>query len=428
LPADTTFDAIRCETDEPVDDVLGITSANGLIFAQAKHSLSLEQGENSDLASALDQCVRQYLANRANSQPARTWNRPLTPATDRLVIIVGEESSRPIKHGLPALLTNVDALGSRTLADAAHNDDQARILGVVRDHASRSWRGVTGSDPSDDELIDFLRLVRIQVLDLRADGVDDRAARTVLRTSVLHDQTADGAAWALLARYCEELASTRRGADRPALQRLLLEKQIEVNAPPSYAADIERLKAHTTTSLRLLRGLAVLRIGNTEFNIDRRCTADLVGASGRGSVVVTGDPGSGKSGVLYWLEDRCRAQGTDCIVLLADRIAATSLGELRADLGLEHEIAEVVQNWPGLKPAVLLVDALDAAREDRAAQTIRDLIQLTLQSQGRWNVVATIRKFDLRYSEELKTLFEGAPPALAFVETRVQEPPTSECP
>ena len=41
---------------------------------------------------------------------------------------------------------------------------------------------------------------------------------------------------------------------------------------------------------------------------------------------------------------------------------------------------------------------------------IRDLIRVIVGQQGRWHVVASIRKFDLRYSQELKQLFVGGPP------------------
>ncbi|MBZ0232825.1 MAG: ATP-binding protein [Deltaproteobacteria bacterium] len=411
LPADATLTFIRCETDEPVDDILAMTSHGGLIFAQAKHTLSLESGSKSDIASALDQCVRQYLGNRSNAKPRRPWNRPLVAATDRLVIVVGAQSSGPIKNDLPELFQNIRALAGRPLDDAAHNDDQRRALTVVREHCSEAWRKAAGSGPTDADLIEMLCLLRLQVLDVDADGADERLAKTILRTSILRDPTSDSSSWSLLGRFCEDLAAHRRGADRHLVQRFLLGEKVDLEAPRSYRADIERLREHSKTSLALLRDLATLRTGEQRFSIERRCTSSAVDAALGGSLLITGDPGSGKSGLLYWIADECRQKGVDCVVLLVDRIASASLGELRRDLGLEHDINDVLQNWTSLSPGVLLVDALDAAREDRAAKTIRDLIRLTLEVRERWNVVATIRKFDLRYSEELKELFRGSPPS-----------------
>jgi hypothetical protein len=411
LPADTTLTFIRCETDEPVDDILVMTSGEGVIFAQAKHSLKLETGKDSEFASAIGQCVRQYLRNRSNTHPQRPWHRPLNADTDRLVLVVGAHSSGPIKSDLPAVLANIRALAGRPLDDAAHTNEQTHALKVIKGHCTEAWREASGTNPSEPELVTFLRLVRIQVLDLDADGADERTAKVLLRASVLEEPASDNKAWGLVGRFCEELAASRRGADRHIVQRYLLKEKVDVLAPKSYRADIERLKEHSRTSLALLKELAQLP-GETEpFSIKRSCSPALADAAFKGSLLITGDPGSGKSGLLYWLADRCRQDGVDCVVLLVDRIASSSPGELRRDLGLQHDFNEVLKNWPSLKPAVLLVDALDAAREDKAARTIRELITLALQVRERWNVVATIRKFDLRYSEELKDLFRGPPAA-----------------
>ena len=69
----------------------------------------------------------------------------------------------------------------------------------------------------------------------------------------------------------------------------------------------------------------------------------------------------------------------------------------------------VLRNWPGEAPAFLVIDALDAARNDQSAQTLRTLLSETLRHGQRWRVVASIRKFDLQYDLRLKELFEGRP-------------------
>jgi hypothetical protein len=70
----------------------------------------------------------------------------------------------------------------------------------------------------------------------------------------------------------------------------------------------------------------------------------------------------------------------------------------------------VLKNWEDEGPGFLVVDALDAARSEAAAQTFYDLISLTLQFPRRWRVVASIRRFDLRHHTRLQHLFEGRPP------------------
>src|SRR5262245_3386156 len=57
--AETTFEWLRCETEQPVDDLMIGTSQDGLILVQVKHTLERSPRLDSPLASALDQCVRQ---------------------------------------------------------------------------------------------------------------------------------------------------------------------------------------------------------------------------------------------------------------------------------------------------------------------------------------------------------------------------------
>ncbi|MGD0232000.1 MAG: hypothetical protein ABSC19_16870 [Syntrophorhabdales bacterium] len=71
---------------------------------------------------------------------------------------------------------------------------------------------------------------------------------------------------------------------------------------------------------------------------------------------------------------------------------------------------EVLNNWSiNKEPAFLVIDALDAARGDPAQEMIQGLIRQVLAKGGRWRVIASIRKFDLRYGAEVKELFEGTP-------------------
>lgn len=64
---------------------------------------------------------------------------------------------------------------------------------------------------------------------------------------------------------------------------------------------------------------------------------------------------------------------------------------LREDLDLHHNIESVIDNWPGDKPCVLVLDALDAARSDDANKTLRNLMEVTTGNK-RWRVVASIRR------------------------------------
>jgi hypothetical protein len=102
----------------------------------------------------------------------------------------------------------------------------------------------------------------------------------------------------------------------------------------------------------------------------------------------------------------------DYVFLAVDHLEARSLGYVRSEIGLNNELIDILDNWPGLQPAFLVIDALDAARDDPAGRMVRDLIRGVVERDGRWHVVTSIRKFDLRYGEEIRQLFVGEPPRI----------------
>ena len=76
LSSDTTLEFIRCETEQPVDDLLIGTSHQGHIFVQVKHSLVLSSSVDSPFASVIDQFVRQFIAHRGVEHTNPPWERP----------------------------------------------------------------------------------------------------------------------------------------------------------------------------------------------------------------------------------------------------------------------------------------------------------------------------------------------------------------
>jgi len=50
LPVTTTLEWLRCETEQPVDDLLVGTADGGLVFSQIKHTLQLSTSANQSIA------------------------------------------------------------------------------------------------------------------------------------------------------------------------------------------------------------------------------------------------------------------------------------------------------------------------------------------------------------------------------------------
>jgi hypothetical protein len=412
LPAGNTLDWLRCETDEPVDDLLVGTSQNGLIFAQVKRTIRLSRAEDSLLGSVLDQFVRQFVARRGKVPGKQVWDRELDPGRDRLALITTRTSSEPIRVRLASVLTRLQNLhNNQELSDAAANSEERRVLSIVRSRVAESWRKALDTAPSETDLRQFLSLVRVYVLNV--DGGDDaeREALRILRASVLGDPDQASGAWAQLIALCSDFAKNRSGGDRSDLQRALEKGEIELRGARSYQGDIERLRQYSSTTFSTLAHLAEIRVAKSVIKIHRRSTDTLKQAAEETSTVVVGEPGAGKSGALHDLVRTWAEQGRDYVFLAVDRLAAGSLSDLRVELGLDHELPHILKNWPGIHPAFLVIDALDAARGEPAAIMMRDLMRQVVQQDGRWHVVASIRKFDLRYGVEVAELFLGSPVA-----------------
>jgi hypothetical protein len=407
LPTGTTLESLRCETDQPVDDLLVATSLRGFIFGQVKHSTDLSEAQDSDLAAAVSQFVRQFLSSLENRR-TRPWERPLDRQLDRLVLITGPTASMPIRGHLRAVLDRLrQQISGQRLEDGGVNNEERRALRILIDHAVRAWKRAVGIAPSEEKLRQLLPLIHVQVLDVDAGGADELQARDMLSTAVLRAPRQGEAAWRLLIASCARFATERSGADRDALQRILLDTGLELRAPRGYREDIERLKAYSRTTANALADLSRVSVGAAVVKIMRASTEELLQAAEAGSILVVGEPGSGKSAALYEVANNLAARDRDVVLLAADRLSAQSLAGLQGELGLSRPVADVLANWPGSRPAFLVVDALDAARADPAARALRDLFRAVLEAGSRWRVVASIRKFDLRYSPELRQLFSG---------------------
>lgn len=410
LPATVTLDMIRCEQSQPIDDILSGTSAGGFLYFQSKRSLSVSSDQGSEFDSVFDQFVRQFVACRNRTAAGRAWARPADAARDRFVLVVGPTATGPVKVGLSAVLNRLRGLApGQPIGDAATNEEERRVLAAALDCARRSWQTALGAPASDDDMRQVLSLSWVSVFDVDAGGVGEIEAKTLLRTSILSMPADSDAAWTSLISLCQDLATNKSGRSRQQLQSHLLDAGIGVTAARSFRDDIARLKAYSEMTARLLADLSRVRVAATEVKIQRSSLEELRRLAVVDSLLVVGEPGAGKSGTLHNFADALLQGGRDVVFLAVDRVAAESLGNLRHELGLAHDLVEVLANWPGQEPGFLVIDALDAARGSSTARALFDLIRLVRQAGGRWRVVASIRKFDLRYNDALQSFFVGEP-------------------
>jgi len=177
-----------------------------------------------------------------------------------------------------------------------------------------------------------------------------------------------------------------------------------------------QLTAHSNRTFGVLEELSDIALRRGRVKIARGVPGELRRLVLHGSCVVVGDPGAGKSATLFELGQSLREGGADVVAIAADRLEAGSLGALRTELNLRHEVVEILACWPTVR-GFLIIDALDAARGDRTQQALLDLLEETRRHAPHWTVVASIRRFDLRYNLRLQRLFPvRSPPDAAYVD------------
>lgn len=412
--ARSTLSFIRCETEQPVDDILVGNSDGGFGFLQVKHKLSVTKGAGSTLASAIGQFVRQFQRPAISAvAPSRPWDRSFDSTRDKLVLAIGRESSASATIHLPAVLSKVrEASADRPFAPAQLNEEQSAILATLRSHVEASWNAVYKKPASDDDVYRLLRVVYVELIDADRDGVAEREAKELLRRTVLHRPENADLAWAKLLEICAGYAKSHGGGARLQIQEQLSAANLALNSPASYREDIAKLKAYSAETIESLSRLAEIRIGATvTVKIIRRSTKDLEAAATAGSLLVIGEPGAGKSGALYDLAGGLLKQGAEVLFFATDRIQSSSLATLKSELQLEHPLIDVLKNWGGAGPVYFITDALDAARSDHAGAMFRETIGSALGLGNRCRIVASIRMFDLRHDTRLKGLFVGEPHA-----------------
>ena len=382
---------ILFETPTAVDDVLVETDV-GIIYVQAKRTISLSPKTDSELASVADQFVRQYRGGVLEGGV----RRDLDPAKDRLLLAVSPDTVGTVSKNLREALDR-----NRTGAATAVPAHLTHALQVFSDHLDRKWKAASGQELSAEERQKILRLCSVTIL---SDSEKE------LATEALRDAVAsvgdEAAAYGHLELWAAKAQADGVGGDAAAIRLAL--NHVNFKAPPSYAADVAKLLTHSEEVRARLRRFSELEAPEGRIEITRPVAKVVADAARGGSCVLTGDPGAGKSGVLHEIAVELAKQGP--VVTFAVEASAVSLDTLRAEIGLQHQLIDVVKNMPRNRPAFLVLDALDAVRGGAAEATYRKLVEAVREIPG-WHVVASVRSFDLRLGHEWRKQFRGTPPS-----------------
>jgi len=398
---------IDCETGQPVDDVCATSEAGIRVAAQMKHVIELRTARGSEFAKT----VRQFIGH----------HRSPGHEHDRLVLCTTSKTGAPIRVALRQVLQRIRESHQGTdVVSSARNKEERAALTTLIAHIEQEWRDTAGELPASAQVRLLLEHCYVMVLDVDPGGRDEAGARTLLRALVEPAEAAD-ATWDVLIGRASRLAADRSGTDAGRLRDFLTSRGIALATSVDLARDVARLTALSQRELSLLAEALVTIPGPAgPIRIDRDAVRDIAARGLAGPLLLVGDPGVGKTVALRELALALDAAGTRSLFLPIGSFTASSLGELRVELGLDHDILEVLAGWSPGKPKVLIVDAYDAARVDGRAGLWQTVIE-AVSARPDWHAVASVRTWDLEHSARLASIFpDAAMPMTDFTDAELE--------
>lgn len=406
---------VGSQTARPVDDVGAVTDAGGWLMVQAKKRLQLTRAEDGALAEALRQLVDAVIDKVPSSPPNQHILRPLDRNLDLVLLLGDEHAPATVRDHLARvtdrLRTNPEVV---PLEETATNQPEREALSVLLAHLRRLWVECKGEPADDATLRQLLRPLVVRALDLRDDGLEYQTVQVML-SDMLVDQDQARDLWEALVSIGHELGESQRWIDRDALVAKLEERRFYLRPVSRLRRDIAHLRQVTRTNIAMLGSALTLTTPEGGLTLEREVGPTLHAAEG--SFALTGEPGTGKTALLCQLATDLVDQGNDVVLLSAEQLRA-SAGQTRTELNLEHDLKDVLLGWSGTRPGRLLLDGLDQTRGENASQWLPTLAKQLAGS--RWEIVATVRRFDLRNGHKWRAMFRGAPVDPAHSDSSLQ--------
>ena len=397
--------AVTLQAKQTVDDVVVTLRRSTRAFVSAKHRSKAIALTNA--SAAFVDTVAAFVAEFAMLAPESrirsrfVWAVPSTAGAAVTTHLQSVLNAHRLEAGDSPLATFV----------SGRNRDQRSALEKLVAVINVSWMQDGGAKPREEELREFLRLTYVEVYDFGGGHHHERAAERELRTHVLSKPAQARRAWNKLEQIFSRADESGLTATAASLRSALASDGFDLALPADYARDIERLRKLTKRNLERLKEHTTLRFGNDAADVVHIDRIDEVTAFATAirqtDLLLTGEPGCGKSGIVHAAASALQSSSVDVLLLLADEIFEPDAKRNGNVLGLDHPLDDVLANWPNGESGVLITDALDAVRDPEAQKLVRRLLREVREGQSNWKVAASVREFDLKHSRELRKAFPG---------------------
>ncbi len=376
---------IGSEQHWPTDDIAVFFRSPGRWWMQSKGGLAYSPAADSEFAGVFAQFVAQWKHGRE-----RDGGMPFS-ADDRLWLVLGEQSSGPLRIDLRDLLNNIAASAPDEALAAATNGEPRleTALDRLKLHVSRA---LAASEPpleaTDANITAVARHMRIWATSQEAVL---QAARTLLGAHIVRDDAQVDAALAILQRHFSNAGQRRLAHNTNDLRALLRNNRIALREPRSIVADVERLRNDTRSTMIAERRTIRTREGT--IRIDRTILPEVLNAVRYGDLVITGEAGVGKSDIVIEAAQALEGAGAPVVYLNA---ALPQMTDPTNALRLTERLEIVLERWGEVSDvAYLFIDGFDSTRVGPALDTFVALIRRLRACKRTWHIVVSSREYDL---------------------------------
>ncbi|WP_395747430.1 hypothetical protein [Prosthecobacter sp.] len=285
---------------------------------------------------------------------------------------------------------------------------EAEAMKLLVKQMNRDWKTIAKKTPEEGALTELIGMIYVEVFDFGSGLQHQDTAEETIRGSLALKPNDSRKIWEKLELHFNRANRQGLRSTAASLRHTLAFTGLKLKITPGFADDIGLLQRITARNLDRLKDHTLLRFAQTEIHINR--TAELVAmiaAAKQGHLLVTGEPGCGKSGLIHPLTEALIKDGFPVVLLLAEEVFGRDWKASANIPGLAHAIDDVLAHWPDGAKGVLITDALDAVRDVDTQRLLRRLLQDVQQGSAGWSVVASVREFDLKHGRELRESFPG---------------------